>query len=53
MRGFLNVGMVYRVVSSEIASFRVCTTIVDEFEKIYASNGSVIGAGNLFDSDII
>ncbi len=53
MRGFLNVGMVCRVVSSEIALFRVCTTIVEEFGKIYESNGSAIGTGNLFDSDIV
>ncbi len=53
MRGFLNIGMLCQLISSEIASFRICTTIVDEFEKIYRSNGSVIGAGNLFDSDIV
>ncbi len=53
MRGFLNVDMVCPVISLEIASFRVCTTIVDEFKKIYGSNGSEIGAGNLFDSNII
>ncbi len=41
------------MISSEIALFRICTTIVDKFGKIYESNGSVIRAGNLFDSDIV
>ncbi len=53
MRGFLNVDMVCRLLSSEIASFRVYTTIVDEFEKIYRSNGNGIETGDLFDSDIV
>ncbi len=53
MRGFLNVGIVCRLVSSEIVSFHVCTTKVDKFEKIYRSNSSAIGAGSLFDSDIV
>ncbi len=53
MRGFLNVSIVCQVVSLEIALFYIYTIIVDKFGTIYGNNGSVIRAGNLFDSDII
>ncbi len=53
MRGFLNVGMVCQVISLERTLFYVCMTIVNEFGRIYGSNGSVTGAGNLFDLDIV
>lgn len=48
VRDFLNISIVCQVVSSNIALFCVCITII-----IYEGNGSIIRIGQWFDLDIV